>query len=111
MPIGTVRRTGTGKRRHPVQVYLDEREWGWLEQAAAASGLSKSDVLRRGVRLAAIDLIPPEQDPAWRLIGLAGEDNEIPTDFAERHDEYLVKWERESYFPPEAYERRDDDGR
>jgi hypothetical protein len=45
----------------------------------------------------AAELLPPDEDPAWQLIGLAGSDASLPADFAAQHDTYLAQWERQDH--------------
>ncbi len=69
--------------REPVQAYLDEVDRALLEQVAHRTGLSRAEILRRGLRAF-----------AWSfesLIGVLGDDPSIPTDLSERHDEYLAQ--------------------
>lgn len=81
-------------RRWPVQVYLDKEEIALLDRAAAALGTTKSDIVRLAVRRQARELLPPEDDPAWRLVGLAEAESGLPADLAGEHDAYLSEWQR-----------------
>ena len=77
--------------REPVQVYLDRSDRDLLEQAARETGLSRAEIMRRGLRRFADDILT-ERPPGWSLQGLISslEDVEdLPTDLAERHDTYL----------------------
>ncbi len=77
--------------REPVQVYLDRPDRELLEKVAAATGLSRAEVLRRGLRRLASDALT-DRAPGWsldRLVGSLGSGSELPADLAERHDEYL----------------------
>ena len=77
--------------REPVQVYLDSPDLDLLERLGAQTGDTKAELLRRGLRvLAARELT--ERPPGWSfelLVGALGDDPSIPTDLAERHDDYL----------------------
>ena len=75
--------------REPVQVYLDEVDRGLLEDVVKRTGLSRAEILRRGLRrLAEYELA--ERKPGWSLellIGCMGPGQ--PSDLSERHDHYL----------------------
>lgn len=77
--------------REPVQVYLDRADKNLLDRLAARTGLSRAELLRRGVRrLAESELA--ERQPGWsleRLTGALGDDPSLPRDLAARHDAYL----------------------
>jgi hypothetical protein len=77
--------------REPVQVYLDPTDRNLLDRLAARTGLSRAELLRRGVRqLAELEL--SDRPAGWsleRLTGALGDDPTIPADLAARHDEYL----------------------
>ncbi len=77
--------------REPVQVYLDPADRDLLEQVVRATGLSRAEILRRGLRRVADEALT-ERAPGWsldRLVGAMGEAADLPKDLAERHDEYL----------------------
>ena|SRR6266496_3323066 len=79
--------------REPVQAYLDEVDRALLEQVAHRTGLSRAEILRRGLRAFAQQTLT-ERPPGWSfesLIGVLGDDPSIPTDLSERHDEYLAQ--------------------
>ncbi|MGH2350001.1 MAG: ribbon-helix-helix protein, CopG family [Chloroflexota bacterium] len=90
---------GASARRWPLQVCLTAKEIELLESVAQASGQTKSDVVREALRRLERELIPAEQDPAWELIGLAGNDTQSPEDMSIRPDDYLVEWERDTNRP------------
>ena len=82
--------------REPVQVYLDRADRDVLEQLASATGLSRAELLRRGLRGLAERMLT-ERRPGWSmdyLIGALGDDPSIPADLSERHDEYLYQASR-----------------
>ena len=74
--------------REPIQVYLTPDERSMLDEAALTAGLSRAEVLRRGLR----SFVAREQAAASPMLGfvrsIAGA--LLPEDLAERHDEYLV---------------------
>ncbi len=75
--------------REPVQVYLDSADGDLLRALAEKTGLSKAELLRRGLRqLAAGELT--EKAPGWSLQALPGLIDGGPTDLAARHDDYLA---------------------
>jgi len=77
--------------REPVQVYLDPQDRELLEVLAARTGLPRTEVLRRGLRQLA-DQVLAERAPGWSLGALAGalgDDPSLPTDLSARHDAYL----------------------
>ena len=77
--------------REPVQAYLDEADRALLEQVAQRTGLSRAEVLRRGLRAFAQQALT-ERKPGWSfeyLIGAFGDDPSLPTDLSERHDDYI----------------------
>jgi hypothetical protein len=80
-----------GRLREPVQVYLDRPDRDLLEELARRTGLSRAELLRRGLRQLA-DRLLDTQAPGWSLdalTGVLGDDPSLPTDLAARHDEYL----------------------
>ena len=89
--------------REPVQVYLESPDRALLERAAAASGLSRAEVLRRGLHRFAAELLA-DASPALAFlesvatVAAAGS----PADVATRHDDYLADWEVASWNAPPA---------
>ena len=81
----------TVRSKKPVQVYLDEKRAARLSLLAETLGTSQSDILRQGIDLLAQKVLPVEDEPLLKLIGLAGPDTQSPGDLAERHDEYLTE--------------------
>lgn len=82
--------TIAGKK--PVQVYLGQRHRSLLSQVVQILGISQAEALRRGLESLAREVVPVEEDPAWQLIGLMGEDTDSPGDLSVEHDKYLVEW-------------------
>ena len=77
--------------REPVQVYLETADRALLEQVMGRTGLSKAEILRRGLRQFATSTLA-ERLPGSSLdaiVGALGDDDSIPNDLARRHDEYL----------------------
>lgn len=82
-----------GRVREPVQVYLDQMDRDLLERLAKAEGVSRAELLRRGLRRLAAETLQ-DRPPGWsleHLIGCLRDDPSIPTDLAERHDYYLYQ--------------------
>ena len=82
--------------REPVQVYLDPVDRELLEEVAAQTGLSRAEILRRGLRGFAERALGM-QAPGWSLeglIGALGEGPDAPRDLAKKHDEYLYGTKR-----------------
>lgn len=72
--------------REPLQVYLDLDERRLLDRLAAETGLSRAEILRRGLRSFAAD--HPGRSPMLEFLeSMKGA--EFPPDMAERHDDYL----------------------
>ena len=76
--------------REPVQVYLDEADRALLVEVARRTGLSRAEILRRGLRVVAADLLS-EQRPGSSLDYLIGLLPDAPADVGARHDEYLAR--------------------
>ncbi len=75
--------------KEPVQVYLDGADRDLLKALAEKTGLTKAELLRRGLRqLAAGELA--EKPPGWSLEALAGLIVGGPADLSTRHDDYLA---------------------
>ena len=84
--------------REPVQVYLESPDRALLERAAVATGLSRAEVLRRGLHRFAAELLADES-PALAFLESAASATPpgAPPDVAARHDEYLANWEMDSW--------------
>lgn len=83
--------TKRSKVREPFQVYLDPADRTLLDDVAERTGLSRAEILRRGLRRVAGDLLEEEEPGSAfeQLVGALGDDPSLPTDLAERHDAYL----------------------
>lgn len=79
--------------KEPIQVYLDRDDRAILDRASAAAGLSRAEVLRRGLRSFAAQ----QQrgiGPVERFMrGLAASEWPVdtPTDLGLNHDTYLAE--------------------
>lgn len=77
--------------KEPVQVYMDSADKALLDELSAETQLSRAELLRRGLRRVAADL-RGQRAPGGsfaELIGALGNADDVPTDLAARHDEYL----------------------
>jgi hypothetical protein len=86
------------KVREPVQVYLTSSDRRLLREVAAAAGLSGAEVLRRGLRRMAGEILA-ERSPAMQLLEeMNGAEwpASMPADVAVNHDRYLA----EAYVAP-----------
>lgn len=79
-----------GAVREPIQVYLTKTERAQLDRLAGELGISRAEALRRGLRALADRQGTSFYDALERLIGSI-DGSTIPTDLAERHDEYLAR--------------------
>jgi hypothetical protein len=84
--------------REPLQVYLDPDERGLLDRLARETGLSRAEILRRGLKSFAAE--QGGRSPMLEFME-SMKDAEFPPDMAERHDDYL----REAYL-----DRHDESG-
>ena len=79
--------------REPVQVYLAPDDRKLLDSLAEATGLSRAEILRRGIRTFAAAARGGGRGVNSPMLGFleetAGE--EWPEDVAERHDEFLAQ--------------------
>jgi hypothetical protein len=77
--------------REPVQVYLEVGDVELLENLARLTGLSKAELLRRGLRQLGARQLAKEA-PGWSLDALTGSLGNaagLPHDLAAHHDAYL----------------------
>ncbi len=83
----------------PIQVYLDGGQRRRLEQLAAELGLSKSDVVRRGLEALERQIADPADHPALSIIGIASGETMKPAgyDVAREHDRFLAESELKSW--------------
>ena len=75
--------------REPLQVYLTTGERETLDRLARQAGISRAEVLRRGLKSFAAEQQAGDS-PMLKLIDeLASAD--LPADLARRHDDYLAE--------------------
>lgn len=82
---------GTRTVREPVQVYLTSSDRKLLREVATAAGVSGAEVLRRGLRRMAGEILA-EANPAMRLLdemNAAAWPAEMPSDAGRKHDRYV----------------------
>lgn len=75
--------------REPIQVYLDADERALLDRVAAETGLSRAEILRRGLRQFAAEQ-STGKSPMLEFIESL-QDLDLPPDLSERHDDYLAE--------------------
>ena len=75
--------------REPIQVYLDRDERALLDRLAKEQGLSRAEVLRRGIRSFAAHESGARSPMLEFMKSITGDD--WPPDLAERHDDYLAE--------------------
>ena len=94
-----MKRSNDKRVSEPIQVYLDSAQRRRLDQLAGELGLTKSDVLRRGLEALEQQMSDPAEHPALRIIGIAsGKATHHPGfDVAREHDRYLADSEEESW--------------
>lgn len=92
----------------PLQVYLDVPQRRRLDRLAGELGLSKSDVVRRGLEALERQLTDPAEHPAVRIIGIAAAETTAATsyDVAREHDRFLAESELKSWKPPARKRKR-----
>lgn len=81
--------------KRPIQVYLEQRQDRALRALSRAQRVSIAELVRRSIDLL-LDELPIEDDPAMKIVGLG---HSGIGDLAEKHDEYLAKFERERNSP------------
>jgi hypothetical protein len=93
-----------GKVREPVQVYLTLQDRRLLKEVAAAAGVSGAEVLRRGLRRMAGEVLS-DRNPAMQMLeemNAAKWPQDTPSDLALNHDQYLA----DAYLPPKTRRRK-----
>ncbi|MBW2003933.1 MAG: ribbon-helix-helix protein, CopG family [Spirochaetales bacterium] len=79
-----------GLKKIPIQIYLEPEQDKLVGLLSEARGKSKAAIIRACISKY-IDSLPLENDPALKIMNL-GESEE--TDIAERHDDYLISFEK-----------------
>jgi len=75
--------------REPIQVYLTPAERSTLDRLAQELGVSRAEVLRRGIETLGSQRARSFYDAFEPLLG-ACSSPEAPTDLADRHDDYAA---------------------
>ena len=76
----------TTHSKHPLQIYLDDRQDQFLRRLAKERNASISELVREGIDLL-LARVPVEEDPAYKLVGVGTSKNRH---IADKHDEYIV---------------------
>ncbi|MEW5872946.1 MAG: hypothetical protein AB1894_27045 [Chloroflexota bacterium] len=77
----------TNLTHRPIQVYLEERQSRALRSLAKNQKTTLSELIRRGVDLV-LSQIPPEEDPAYKIIALGESDFD---DLSINHDQHILQ--------------------
>ncbi len=84
------------RAREQAVVYLGQRDRDLLENLARETGLSRTELFRRGLWALAAQTFGAKQSSAFEyLIATAGQ-ADVPPDFSERSDDYLYGGERDA---------------
>ena len=78
-----------GAVREPLQIYLDRDERALLDRLASETGLSRAEILRRGLRSFAADTGPVRSPLLALFLEMQGDD--WPADIGRHHDDYLAE--------------------
>jgi hypothetical protein len=83
--------TGKPKRtRAQVVVYLDARDRALLEEMTEKTGISKTELFRRGLRRLADETLGEKRPgSSLRFLIATADSDDFPPDVAERADHYL----------------------
>lgn len=78
--------------REPIQVYLARPDRELLDRLAEQTGLSRAEILRRGLRRVGAELMASEHPAVRFLDQISGEawPDDTPNDVGEQHDRYLT---------------------
>ena len=77
------------KVREQAVVYLSDRDRGLLEELARETGLSRTELFRRGLWALAAQVRAPKRASAMETLIAMSSDVVGPSDFSERSDDYL----------------------
>lgn len=80
---------GSKRVREQAVVYLAGRDRALLDDLARETGLSRTELFRRGLWALAAQLRAPTRASAMEMLIAMSEDVVGPSDFSERSDEYL----------------------
>ena len=86
--------------KEPVQVYLTAPDRNLLDRIAKTTGLSRAEVLRRGLKRMGAEVLA-EESSVLRLLQELADPASLPAgspnDVAANHDSHLAEWERERW--------------
>jgi hypothetical protein len=77
--------------REPIQVYLDQDERAILDRVSQQEGVSRAEVLRRGLRSYAAEQGAEKSPMLEFLEWVWQQDLDLPADLSVRHDDYLAE--------------------
>ena len=77
-------------RKTPIQVYLEPEQEKIVNALSISTGKSKAAIIRSCISKFIAGL-PPEQDPAMKIIGI-GESGK--KNVSQKHDDYLTSFHR-----------------
>ena len=80
-------------RMQRTQIYLEPELSTALDRLARQRGTSRADLIRTAAR----DFVEREESGYGSILELAGIGHDTATDVAQRHDDYLMQHERESW--------------
>ena len=75
--------------REQAVVYLGQRDRALLENLTKTTGLSRTEIFRRGLWALAAQTLPPQETSAFEYLIAHATDADLPPDLSERSDEYL----------------------
>ena len=75
--------------REQAVVYLGQRDRALLENLTKETGLSRTEIFRRGLWALAAQTLAPKEGSAFEYLIATATDVDLPPDFSERSDEYL----------------------
>jgi len=93
--------------REPIQVYLTREDRQLLDRASETSGISRAEVLRRGLRQYGGAVLSEPHPVIGFLEAMAGDTwpAGMPNDVGRRHDEYLADAYRQGRTSKKAVKR------
>jgi hypothetical protein len=90
--------------REPLQIYITSDERRLLDRMAKDTGLSRAEVLRRGLRSFAREQ-PAENNPMLKFMqDMRG--NDWPADIGRNHDQHLEEAQLERHDRPHSASRK-----
>jgi hypothetical protein len=81
--------TSPKRVREQAVVYLGQRDRALLENLAKETGLSRTELFRRGLWALAAQTLGGKQTSALEYLIATASDVDVPPDYSERSDEYL----------------------